>query len=497
MSQLVSDVVCAMAEQSKSHKILDSVRQQKLDAGLKPFLLVKYFSFSSFGVILVFTLVLSWLISNHAQKVMFEQSEEYSLLLAENLNQQVFRRFVLEAVVRYGGIALSNPEQFDHLDSIVGSIIQGLKIDSVTIYDSKKNVISYSTVSKLVGKKDVGDTSYEKALEGSSNSKLLYSGGLQSIFPGRPAVKCKLKTFIPFRQVKEDGASGDIIMGVIEITKDLSKEYGTILRLQSKIILVSSSMMSVLFIVLSVIVSRAGKKVEKKALERLQLEEKLNHSERLAHLGTMVATVSHEIKSPLGIVRSTAEILAKRLTKVAPGNEHLAQIIVDETKRLNHIVVEFLDFAKPQETNFVKEDVNEIVKKALTFLNPKVKEMRVEIITDLSPNPKLVNLDSEKFYRAILNVLLNALQAIDSGGIIQVGTERGTSGKGMEVYIRDNGVGMNEGKIAQIFKPFFTDRSKGTGLGLAITKNIIDSHNGEITVTSKINDGTTFRFILP
>ncbi len=153
-----------MTRTQQSISGLDSVRQQKLDAGLGPFKLVKYFSFSSLVVILIFTLFLSWIISDNARKVMMEQNEEYSLLLAENLNQQVFMRFVLPAVVRYGGIALSNPEQSKLLDGIVREVTQGLKIDSVTIYDSSRNIISYSTVPELVGKKDMGNIEYEKAL---------------------------------------------------------------------------------------------------------------------------------------------------------------------------------------------------------------------------------------------------------------------------------------------------------------------------------------------
>lgn len=498
MTQLsADDAGYVMVEKSKSHKILDSVRQQKLEAGLQPFKLVKYFAFSSMGVILVFTLFLSWIISNHARDVMLKQSEEYSLLLAENLNQQVFRRFVLEAVVRYGGIALSNPEQFAGLDRIIRGIIQGLKIDSVTIYDSRKNIISYSTVNELVGKEGVGKGSYYKALEGISNSKFLYSGRLQSLVPGRPQVQCRLKTFIPFRQVKADGLSGDNIMGVIEITQDLSKEYGAIIKLQGRIIVVSSVVMTVMFIVLSIIVSRAGKKMEQRALERLRLEEKLNQSERLAHLGSMVATVSHEIKSPLGIVRSTAEILQKRLNKIAPENAHLTEIVINETKRLNNIVVEFLDFAKPAEASFQLEDINTIVKKALRFIAPQIKEQDVELITDLCPDPRKVNLDAEKFYRALLNILLNGLQAIGDQGILQVGTSKDEKGKGMIVTVMDNGIGMSEDKVVQIFHPFYTDKHKGTGLGLAITKNIIDLHNGEISVKSKVNEGTTFTIHIP
>ena len=486
-----------MENKQDPHELLDSIRLQKLDAGLQPFKLVKYFSFSSLGVILVFTLILSWIISNHARRVMLEQSEEYALLLAENINQQVFRRFVLPAVVRYGGIALSNPEQFENLDRIVRGLIQGLKIDSVTIYDSRVNIISYSTVGELVGKRDLGGPEYKKALEGQANSRFIYSGSIFSLLSVAPAVSCQLRAYIPFRQVREDGESGDVIMGVIEIVKDLSKGYANIIDLQGRIILVSAAVMAVLFLVLRTIVSRAGMIMEGRALERLRLEEMLNQTERLAHLGTMVATVSHEIKSPLGIVRSTAEILEKRIQKVAPGNEHLARIIVDETMRLNRIVVEFLDFARPQKMHMESGNVNEIAEKVLAFLAPMIREQHVELIADLAADLPATEIDRDQFYRALLNILLNAIQAMESEGVLQVSTRRLESGRQIEIVIRDNGVGIAEEKISQIFKPFFTDKSKGTGLGLAISKNIIESHGGSIDVESRPREGTTFTIHLP
>ncbi len=481
-----------MKNRNEPYETLDTIGQQKIDAGLQPFLLVKYFSFSSLGVILIFTLFLSWVISSHARNIMLEQSEEYSLLLAENLNQQVFRRFVLPAVVRYGGIALSNPQQFEYLDRIVKGVIQGLKIEAVTIYDSSVNIISYSTIPELVGKRDVGGTEYQKSQKGLANSKLIYNGSILNVLPSTKSVNCTLKTFIPFRQVRQNGESGDVIMGVIEIVKDLSKDYDAIIRLQANIILVSSCVMIILFLVLRIIVSNASKKMEKRVIERLKLEEKLNQSARLAHLGSMVATVSHEIKSPLGIVRSTAEILEKRIKKLAPGNEHLAKIIIDETSRLNGIVMEFLDFARPQKLKLKRGDVNEVVEKALTFIQPKLSDQNVELITTSDTSPALVDFDFDLLYRALLNILVNALQAMEEGGVLKVSTRRGLGGNGMDIVVSDTGIGISAKQKEHIFKPFFTDKNKGTGLGLAITKNIIENHNGLISVESVKHEGTTF-----
>ncbi len=171
-----------------------------LRSGLLPFQLVKYFSFTSLGVILIFTFFLSWFISSNAREVMLQQSEAYSILLAENLNQQVFRGFVLPTVVRYGKIALSNPEQFERLDLIVRNATASMQIGAVTIYDSTINIISYSTNDTLVGKKNVGGLEYEKALTGVANSQIVSSGTVLNLFPGAPEVHCRLKTFIPFRQ---------------------------------------------------------------------------------------------------------------------------------------------------------------------------------------------------------------------------------------------------------------------------------------------------------
>ena len=484
-----------MTKSSINNSASVSLNNEREETGLQSFKLVTYFSFSSLGVILLFTLILSWVISNNARRVMLNQSEEYSLLLAENLNQQVFRRFVLPTVLRYGNIALSNAEQFETLDKIVKGNIQGMKINAVTIYDSSVNIISYSTIGEIVGKKDVGGIEYTKALEGNANSRLISSGNVFTILAANKP-HCALKTFIPFRQVRENGEDDGVIMGVMEIDKDLTKEYANILRLQGTIIMISTLISTVLFIVLRNIVSRAEKIIEKRAIERLKLEEKLNQTERLAHLGTMVATVSHEIKSPLGIVRSTAEILGKRIQKIAPGNEQLAKIIVDETIRLNEIVVEFLDFAKPQKVKLKPANINQVINKVLLFITPQLNKQQIRLVTDLASDARECWIDEEQIYRALLNIVINSLQAIERDGELRIAVSN--CGKSeIQIQIEDSGKGISEEHLGEIFKPFYTNKRKGTGLGLAITKNIIDSHQGRIHAQSREGKGSTFIIVLP
>jgi len=487
-----------VTKNNNEYSAIDDPEQlERLRAGLMPFQLVKYFSFTSLGVILIFTLFLSLIVSKQSKNVMLDQSEAYSLLLAENLNQQVFRGFVLPTVVRYGKIALSNPKQFQRLDRIIRNATASMKMEAVTIYDSNVNIISYSTNVEYVGKKNMGGIEYEKALKGEPNSQVVSSGTVLSFLPGTKSVSFRMKTFIPFREVRQDASAEGQIMGVIEITQDLSREYEAIIKLQWRIILVSSIVMATLFLVLLVIVSRAGKIMEQRVRERLSLEEKLSEAQRLAHLGTMVATVSHEIKSPLGIVRSTAEILMKRIKKVAPGNEHLAEIIISETTRLNNIVLEFLDFARPQKPKLSNVDINCSIRQALQFMEPKFLEKNIAIETHLDPNLRSISIDPDMFYRALLNILVNGTQSIPDGGVLKVKTGVVEADQSVFVSIQDTGIGMSEKKIAQIFKPFFTDKNRGTGLGLAITKNIIEKHHGSITVNSKEGKGSTFTIILP
>ncbi len=465
--------------------------------GLLPFELVKYFAVTSLALIFFASLLLSWILANNAKQVLLKRSEAYSQLFAENLNSQVFLQFVLPTVVRYGRIALSDERQFARLDGIVRNITRGMRIESVTIFDSRENIISYSTMKEMVGKKNMGGLEYEKARKGTDSSILVSSGSLLSLLPGAPPVYCTLKSYVPFRQEDRTGERSGDIMGVIEVVQDLSGDLRAIIGLQGRIILLSFTIMGILFAVLSVIVVRANKIMADRARERVLLEEKLGEAQRLATLGKMVAAVSHEIKNPLGIVRSTAEILGKRITKVAPGNEHLAAIIVEETTRLDNIVREFLDFARPRDLSLQPESLNVLVERLVRFMEPELEKKGIDLVQHLDPNLKTVDMDGEQIYQVLFNMVFNSIQAMADGGTLSISTvNRPETGEVM-LTVTDTGIGMEEEKTAQIFTPFFTDKNRGTGLGLAIAKNIVDKHHGRIEVESRQGEGSTFRIILP
>jgi len=464
---------------------------------IRPFQLVKIFSYSSFIVILVSTLALAWVISQRAKELLLERSEAYAQLFAENLNHQVFQQFVIPTVLRYRKIALSNPRQFERLDTIVRNITHGLKIESITLFDAQENVVSYSTLSDLVGKRDTGGIHYQKALQGEHSSLLVVNGGVLSLLVGQESVSGQLKTYIPFRQEEALSQNTGSIMGVIEIVQNLSDDLEAITRFQVTAMITSVLIMAGLFAILQVIVARADRIIAERALEKRRLEEELQQAERLASLGKMVAAVSHEIKNPLGIIRSTAEMLGKRLNKAAPGNDHLANIIVEETKRLDTIVREFLDFARPQFPRLLACDLKSVLEKVLQFMEPEFSKHNIEVERGFDGLLPVIQADEHLLYRAFLNLMVNSVQAMPNGGRMTV-TTKGEEKTGRAIVeIADTGSGIAPDKREMIFTPFYSDKIRGTGLGLAIVKNIVDAHGGAISVQSREGEGTTMRMELP
>jgi len=199
-----------------------------------------------------------------------------------------------------------------------------------------------------------------------------------------------------------------------------------------------------------------------------------------------VAGVSHEIRNPLGIIGSTAELLCQKIADTDPKNK-LGKIIVEETARLNAIVTDFLDFARPTEPKLVDCRVDEVLERNLAFLQMEMDRRGIRVERDYSRNGSSLQADGDLLYRAFLNVFMNAIEALQGGGTIRVSIRYHNGQKeGLEVVIADTGPGIAEEVKGRIFEPFFTTRVKGTGLGLSIVRNIIESHGGSIRIESPL-----------
>ena len=458
------------------------------------FRLVKFFAYTSFVILIISSFTLSMVISQRATKVLMNTYENHALLIANNLNHQVFHYFTIPVRYRYGAISLREKEQSDLMDKIVRTTIHSLNIEQVNIYDMEKGIIAYSTNRDLIGLTGRGGMEYKAALEGKHSSRLVsrepaISGSWFMDF----AKEKKLKTFIPFKAEPPYSYIG--ILGVFELTQDLTKEYESILKFRYLIFGVSLSIMFLIFLALLLVVRKAEHILRKRAQEQKLLEDQLNQAERLAALGEMVAGVSHEIKNPLGIIRSTAEFL----TEKSAGNENqkkLSSIILEESGRLNDIVTDFLDFARPQQPNLQDCHLEEIIERNLSFLQSELDKKNVSVNNgDLNNRPYKIEADPGLLYRAFLNIFINAIQSINDGGniTIKIGEEK----ENYRIEIQDTGAGISKENSKKIFNPFFTTKEKGSGLGLAIVKKIIEGHKGEVWIESEEGTGTSVFVNLP
>jgi two-component system sensor histidine kinase HydH len=463
---------------------------------LDTFGLVKFFSLPGFVVIVIFTVILTVLLTLRAQQMALKKNEDYLILLAANLNHQIYQQFVLPTAFEKGGrITLSDPEQSKRLDVVVRTTIHGFHVEQLNQYD-QEGVFSYSTAPLPLGKKCNDVLGVKKALAGENYFELPGYSAFWSIFWPRGYQHQSLKAYIPFRLEEKLIPQTGPVVGVIEIDQNISGDLAEIANFRLIILVTLVVIMGLLFLVLRQIVKKAGIILERRQEEQRRLEGQLHQSERLAALGEMTAGVAHEVRNPLGIISSTAELLQERLARYEPQNR-LAQIIVDESNRLNEKVTEFLDFARPRVPNLRPCDLETTLDRCLELLAPEIDRLGIMVTREYQLNGQVLIVDQDLLYQAFLNILLNAIQAMPHGGHLTVFTAPGPHGQGGQIRFADDGEGIEPDALNKIFNPFFTTKEKGSGLGLPIVKSIIEAHQGSLDITSTAGAGTTITINLP
>lgn len=457
----------------------------------KPFRLVKYFTYTSLVVIFFGTLVLSALNTHWVRKLQYEKSVDYALLLIENLNHQVFLQFILPVGLKYGKIELSNNEQFERMDNVIRSTLHSFKVEMVNIY-GMTDQIAYSFSKEIIGMHNLGGTSYNKAAQGEVSSKLVQSGNFWEILLGFPK-EIKIITFAPLRAEKPLSRISGPVLGVIEIVQNMSGDYKAIFKFQVLTVATITVVMFILFLTLTFVVKRGESIIHKRALEQLRLKEQLSKAKHLSTLGEMVAGISHEIRNPLGIISSSAELLKKKIDDTALNA--IADVVVEESGRLNHIITDFLNFARPRTPDLGPIQVQEVIEKNIGYLSSQIAQNGYIIKTRYGNQLPLIMADSEMLYQAFLNILINAMQAMPEGGEITVIIE--PSEDDLWIFFEDEGTGIPDTVLEDIWDPFFTTKEQGTGLGLGIVKNIIETHQGLVRIDNKADAGTRVSIKLP
>jgi signal transduction histidine kinase len=223
-------------------------------------------------------------------------------------------------------------------------------------------------------------------------------------------------------------------------------------------------------------------------------DRQIMQSEKMASLGELASGIAHEIRNPLAIIAGSAETMKKREDREI--KEEMVGYILEESDRINTMITNFLDFAKPKEPELVSCDIVEVIRKTIQLILPQARTQNVEVVGNFPQKPHYIEVDPELIQHAFMNIELNALEAMEHGGVLRIDV---THNQGGRVLIRfsDTGRGVPPKISQKIFDPFFTTKEGGTGLGLSIAHNIVESHGGTLTNTSNDVKGTTFTINLP
>jgi two-component system sensor histidine kinase HydH len=226
------------------------------------------------------------------------------------------------------------------------------------------------------------------------------------------------------------------------------------------------------------------------------LESKVRRAEKLAAVGELAASVAHEIRNPLSSIKGFAQFLNKGFGDHQPEREY-TQIMIQEVDRINAVVNSLLTFARPVDADLQPIDVTKVIAHTLLLVEADAKERSIRIQTRFENETPIVHADSNQLTQALLNLLMNAITAIERNGTITVGIENDRPSGDFRIWVEDDGPGIVPELHEKIFEPFFTNREKGTGLGLAMVRKIIELHNGSVAVISPAPlSGTGTRFVL-
>jgi signal transduction histidine kinase len=233
------------------------------------------------------------------------------------------------------------------------------------------------------------------------------------------------------------------------------------------------------------------------ALQKAQKD--LVSAERLVVIGEMAARVSHEIRNPLATIGGFARSVLRRPDDPEVVRRKIS-VIVDEVTRLEDLLSDLLDMARPRQLDLQPNAINEIVEHALLLADADIKAVNIHVEKHLAVDLPLIQIDRRRVLQALLNTLRNGVQAMPDGGVLAVTTRlvhEPADTPIVEVEVRDNGVGISEFALKQVFDPFFSTKVSGSGLGLPVTLSIIRDHGGDIRVSSQEGGGTTFTIRLP
>jgi two-component system sensor histidine kinase HydH len=227
-----------------------------------------------------------------------------------------------------------------------------------------------------------------------------------------------------------------------------------------------------------------------------ELKREVERSQRLASLGRLAAGIAHEIRNPLSSIKGFATYFGERYRDV-PEDRKTAEIMVEEVERLNRVIGQLLEFARPLAVKKKPTSMETTIHHSLKMIERDAQAKHIKVKTDLSPNVSDVQIDPDRMNQVFLNLYLNAIEAMEDGGTLSVALDQREDLKSVRITVSDTGSGIKKEDLVHVFDPYFTTKQSGTGLGLAIVHNIIEAHKGEVRVESETGKGTSVTIILP
>ena len=227
---------------------------------------------------------------------------------------------------------------------------------------------------------------------------------------------------------------------------------------------------------------------------RKETQRRMAQAERLATLGELMAGVAHEVRNPLTAIRGYVQILRQQTSDLI--HQEYLSVVLKEIDSINKVIQQLLEFSRPRHSQWQQVSLNALVEETLVLVQTAGVQARVDFISELDNELNPINADRELLKQVLLNILINAVQAISARGKIRIQTWQYSDSQ-QAISIEDNGCGIDLSLQKKIFDPFFTTKASGTGLGLALSQRIINAHQGDIRVASLPGYGATFTLILP
>jgi two-component system, NtrC family, sensor histidine kinase HydH len=220
----------------------------------------------------------------------------------------------------------------------------------------------------------------------------------------------------------------------------------------------------------------------------------MKRAERLSALGQLSAGLAHEIRNPLASIEGAAAVVQREAESEERRREFL-DIIRKESRRLNHLLTSFLDFAKPRQPNLEMVEIDALLDSVIVLARHAGDTARLDLRKQIQPGLTRIECDAEQLKQVLLNLLMNAIQAMPHGGSVVLAAQRGETR--VNIDVRDQGQGIGEDNLDRVFDPFFTTKENGSGLGLSIAHQIVSQHGGMLTIQRNSPHGVTARISLP